>query len=129
MKLFSILLLSLFVLPFSISAQSDDIPVDESLIVSLYKVANGGYLSKTEVSKAKTLAVNEKEAVIIGFEYICEKPGQEANIHNDGPELNDQIISHMKSLKIGSKIIFENIRIENSSGEVLSKPVKITIKS
>lgn len=110
-------------------AQTDDLPLDESLIVSLYKVADGGYLSKIDIPKVSKLEVNEKDATILSFEYVCEKSGSEANIHNKGPELSEQIIGHLNNLKIGSKVTFENIRIENRSGEVLAKPVKITIKS
>ena len=122
--------LILFTLGINVAlAQSDDIPIDESIIVKLAKTASGGYLSKTDLAKAKTLVVNERNAVIVSFDYICEKVGYEANIHNDGPDLNEQIIGHLMNAKIGTKIYFENILIENASGEVLSKPLKLTIKS
>ena len=110
-------------------AQSDDLPIDESLIVKLAKTASGGYLSKMDLMKAKSLEVNEKEAVIISFDYVCEKEGYEANIHNKGAELSEQILNHLKNAKIGTKVRFENIRIENASGEVLSKPLLLTVKS
>lgn len=114
---------------FNSFAQSDDIPVDESLIVRISDVANGGYLSKTALAKATSLNVTEKGSTITSFDYVCTKAGMEANIHNEGAELNQEIINHMKNLKIGSKISFENIHIENASGEVLSRPVMVTIKS
>ena len=110
-------------------AQSDDVPIDESLIVKLAKTASGGYLSKMDLTRAKTLEVNEREAVIVSFDYICEKEGYKANIHNKGAELREQILGHMKNAKIGTKVSFENILIENASGEVMSKPLKLTIKS
>ncbi len=123
-------LLFVFLLGYqSVNAQSDDIPIDESLIVKLAKTASGGYLSKMDLSRAKSLEVNEREAVIISFEYVCEKSGYEANIHNEGAELNEQILGHLKNAKIGTKVSFEHIRIENASGEVLAKPLKLTIKS
>jgi len=113
----------------NLCAQSDDIPIDESIIVKLAKTATGGYLSKMDLSRAKSLEVNEREAVIVSFDYICEKSGYEANIHNKGGELSEQIIGHLKNAKIGTKVSFENILIENASGEVLAKPLKLTIKS
>ena len=123
-------LLILFTFSFNnVSAQSDDIPIDESLIIKLAKTATGGYLSKTDLAKATTLEVNEREAVIISFDYFCEKSGYEADIHNKGAELNSQIIGHLMNAKIGTKVSFENILIENASGEVISKPLKLTIKS
>ena len=122
------LLLSIFAFQ-PLFAQSDDIPIDESLIVKLAKTATGGYLSKMDLAKAKSLEVNEKEAVIVSFDYICEKEGYEANIHNKGAELSEQILGHLKNAKIGTKVSFENILIENASGEVMSKPLKLTVKS
>ncbi|MEQ8324195.1 MAG: hypothetical protein RIC15_04565 [Vicingaceae bacterium] len=110
-------------------AQSDDIPLDESLIIKLAKTASGGYLSKLDLKKASTLEVNEREAVVISFEYICDKEGYKVNIHNEGPQLNDQILGHLNSLKIGTKVSFENIRVDNASGEVIAKPLYLTIKS
>ena len=124
----TLLLLSVFAFQ-PLFAQSDDIPLDESLIIKLAKTATGGYLSKMDLAKAKSLEVNEKEAVIISFEYICDKTGYEANIHNTGAELSEQILGHLKNAKIGTKVSFENIIIENASGEVLAKPLKLTIKS
>ena len=129
MKILSSFLI-LFLIGFqSVNAQSDDIPIDESLIVKLAKTASGGYLSKIDLAKAKSLEVNEREAVIISFEYVCDKEGYEANIHNEGAEVNEQILNHMKNAKIGTKVSFEYIRIENASGEVLAKPLHLTIKS
>ena len=123
-------LLILFVFSFNnLSAQSDDIPIDESIIVKLAKTATGGYLSKTDLAKATVLEVNEREATIISFDYFCEKSGYKADIHNKGAELNEQIIGHLMNAKIGTKVSFENILIENASGEVISKPLKLTIKS
>ena len=110
-------------------SQSDDLPIDESLIIKLAKVASGGYLSKLDLKKANTLTVNEKEAVVISFYYRCDKTGSEANIYNEGPQLNAEILNHLNSLKIGSKVTFDNIKIENASGEVLAKPLLLTIKS
>ena len=124
----SLLLIAIFSLQTSF-AQSDDIPIDESLIIKLAKIATGGYISKIDLAKAKSLEANEKEAVIISFDYVCEKVGYEANIHNKGAELSEQILGHMKNAKIGTKVVFENILIENASGEVMSKPLKLTIKS
>ncbi len=128
MKLLSTLFIALMISTTCFS-QSDDVPIDESLIVKLANTASGGYLSKLDLKKANRLEVNEREAVIVSFEYFCSKRGSEANFHNEGPELNDQILNHMNSLKIGSKVSFENILIENASGEVLSKPLLLTIKS
>ena len=110
-------------------AQSDDVPIDESLIVKLAKVASGGYISKMDLARAKSLEVNEREAVIVSFDYVCQKSGYEANIHNKGAEISEQILNHMKAAKIGTKVSFENILIENASGEVMSRPLKLTIKS
>jgi hypothetical protein len=110
-------------------AQSDDLPIDESLIVKLAKVGNGGYLSKTELDKANELEINERDAVIVSFVYVCDKTGYEMMEVNDGPKLNAKIIGHIKNAKIGTKVRFENIKVENASGEVLAKPVMITIKS
>jgi len=124
----SLLLIAMFSLHSSF-AQSDDIPIDESLIIKLAKIATGGYISKIDLAKAKSLEANEKEAVIISFDFVCEKAGYEANIHNKGAELSEQILGHMKNAKIGTKVVFENILIENASGEVMSKPLKLTIKS
>ena len=128
MKLFSILITAL-VLSTSVFAQSDDLPIDESLIIKLAKVASGGYLSKVDLKKASTLTVNEKEAVIVSFYYRCDKTGYEANMFNSGPELSAEILNHLNSLKIGSKVTFDNIKVENASGEVLAKPLLLTIKS
>lgn len=110
-------------------AQSDDIPMDESLIIKLANTASGGYLSKMDLTKAKSLTANEKDAVIVSFDYVCTKEGYESNIHNKGPELSEQILGHLKNAKIGTKVSFENIRIENASGEVLARPLLLTIKS
>ena len=41
-----------------------------------------------DLMKAKSLEVNEKEAVIISFDYICDKESYKANIHNKGAELS-----------------------------------------
>jgi hypothetical protein len=128
MKIFSILITAL-VLSTSVFSQSDDLPIDESLIIKLAKVATGGYLSKLDLKKANTLTVNEKEAVVISFYYRCDKAGYEANMFNKGPELSQEILNHLNSLKIGSKVTFDNIKIENASGEVLAKPLLLTIKS
>jgi hypothetical protein len=110
-------------------AQSDDVPLDESLIIKLAKTATGGYLSKMDLGKAKTLEANEREAVIVSFDYVCTKSGYEANIHNTGAELSEQILNHLKNAKIGTKVSFENIRVDNASGEVLAKPLLLTVKS
>ena len=128
MKIFSMLLTAL-ILSTSGFSQSDDLPIDESLIIKLAKVATGGYLSKIDLKKANTLTVNEKEAVVFSFYYRCDKTGSEANIYNEGPQLSAEILNHMNSLKIGSKVTFDNIKIENASGEVLAKPLLLTIKS
>ena len=129
MKILSTLLI-LSVMAFQTSmAQSDDIPMDESLIIKLAKTATGGYLSKMDLTKAKSLEVNEKDAVIVSFDYVCEKEGYKANIHNKGAELSEQILNHLKNAKIGTKVSFENIRIENASGEVIAKPLLLTVKS
>ena len=128
MKVFSIILTALL-LSTSVFSQSDDLPIDESLIIKLAKVASGGYMSKLDLKKANSLTVNEKEAVVISFYYRCDKKGSEANIYNEGPDLSEQILNHLKSLKIGSKVTFDNIKIENASGEVLAKPLLLTIKS
>ena len=128
MKIFSVLFTALL-LSTNAFSQSDDLPIDESLIIKLAKVASGGYLSKLDLKKANTLTVNEREAVVISFYYRCDKKGSEANIYNEGPDLSEQILNHMKSLKIGSKVTFDNIKIENASGEVLAKPLLLTIKS
>ena len=120
----------LFALSFqNLNAQSDDIPMDESLIIKLAKTATGGYLSKMDLTKAKSLEVNEKDAVVVSFDYVCEKEGYKANIHNKGAELSEQILNHLKNAKIGTKVSFENIRIENASGEVIAKPLLLTVKS
>ena len=128
MKIFSILITAL-VLSSTGYSQSDDLPIDESLIIKLAKVASGGYMSKSDLKNADELTVNEKEAVIISFYYQCEKVGYEANMFNKGPKLSQEILNHMNSLKIGSKVVFDNIKIENASGEVLAKPLLLTIKS
>lgn len=120
----------LFALSFqNLNAQSDDIPMDESLIIRLAKTATGGYLSKMDLVKAKSLEANEKDAVIVSFDYVCEKEGYKANIHNKGAELSEQILNHLKNAKIGTKVSFENIRIENASGEVIARPLLLTVKS
>ena len=129
MKILSSLLFLVLISLQSVSAQSDDIPLDESLIIKLAKVASGGYISKMDLAKAKSLEVNEKEAVIVSFDYVCTKEGYEANIHNKGAELSEQILGHLKNAKIGTKVSFENIRVDNSSGEVMAKPLLLTIKS
>jgi hypothetical protein len=128
MKIISILITAL-VLSTTVFSQSDDLPIDESLIIKLAKVATGGYLSKMDLKNAGTLTVNEKEAVIVSFYYRCDKTGYEANMFNQGPELSQEILNHLNSLKIGSKVTFDNIKIENASGEVLAKPLLLTIKS
>lgn len=129
MKSLAFLSLILFISYNPVQAQSDDLTVDESLIIKLAGTATGGYLSKMDLRRAKSLEVNERDAVIIDLVYICDKAGYEANIYNQGPELSEQILSHMKNAKIGTKVSFENIKIENASGEVLARPLKLTIKS
>jgi hypothetical protein len=128
MKIIGILITALILSTTGFS-QSDDLPIDESLIIKLAKVASGGYLSKSDLKNADELTVNEKEAVVIGFYYKCDKTGYQANIYNEGPQLSKEILNHMNSLKIGSKVVFDNIKIENASGEVLAKPLLLTIKS
>lgn len=107
----------------------DDLPVDESLIVLIRKVPTGGYLSRTEIPKVVQLDITEKGAEIMDFVYKYSKGDEKVEIVNQGAELSDEIKNHMKTLKIGSKISFENIRVSNASGEVLTRPLKITIKS
>lgn len=104
-------------------------PTDESLIIKFAKVASGGYVSKLDIAKANSLEANEKDAVIVSFDYVCRKEGYEANIHNMGPQLSEQILNHMKNAKIGTKVSFENIRVDNASGELMARPLLLTIKS
>ena len=130
MKIFTSLLLIAFFSLQTTFAQDDDIKTDESLIIKLANVADKGYLSKTDLKKATTLVANEREAVIVSFTYstMTDKTSM-IEINNVGPDLNESIIQSIQSAKIGAKIYFDKILVENASGTVYAKSMTITVKS
>ncbi len=127
--LLSIVLLSVFSV-FNVSAQTTDWPLDESLIAKVGKTADGGYLSKMDIKRSNALVLNETSSKVLSFEFVwIDTDGKEVVVKNEGAEFNEQIISKMKATRIGGKVQFRNIKVENASGQVMCKPVKITIKS
>ena len=113
-----------------LNAQTAEWPLDESLIARVGKTADGGYLSKMDIKRSNALVLNETSAKVLSFEFVwIDTDGKEVVIKNEGAEFNEQIISKMKATRIGGKVQFRDIKVENSSGQVKCKPVKITIKS
>lgn len=114
----------------NVAAQTTEWPLDESLIARVGKTADGGYLSKMDIKRSNSLVLNETTAKVLSFEFVwLDTDGKEVVIKNDGAEFNEQIISKMKATRIGGKVQFRNIKVENASGQVMCNPVKITIKS